>query len=89
MSLQTLSSGFETSENGKVFRFTAMGAWTLHDVARLDEALGRVRLPRPSSGYTAVLDLGAVERLDTAGAWLLHRTAKAWEAAACLQNSMG
>jgi len=77
---QARAPGFRVELRGTTFRLIATGAWTVAEVADLDKALKRLRVPiPPTPEFTGEMDIAGIAEIDTAGAWLLQRTARAWQ----------
>ena len=72
--------GFKIGLEGKAFRLTASGSWTIREAAIIDEELSKLNVPvPPTPDFVGIMDISGIEQLDTAGAWLLNRTAIRWE----------
>jgi len=72
MDLDTIGAeaGLDRGTAGGITRLTARGAWTIDNVARLENDVDAAAA-EPSG--RVVVDLSAVSPIDTAGAWLIHR----------------
>ena len=72
MDLDTIGAeaGLDRGTAGGITRLTARGAWTIDNVARLENDVDAAT-QEPSG--RVVVDLSAVSPIDTAGAWLIHR----------------
>jgi phospholipid/cholesterol/gamma-HCH transport system permease protein len=72
MDLDTIGAeaGLDRGTAGGITRLTARGAWTIENVARLENDVDAAT-EEPSG--RVVVDLSAVSPIDTAGAWLIHR----------------
>ncbi|ODR93882.1 hypothetical protein AUC70_09690 [Methyloceanibacter stevinii] len=80
LSTEIEAPGFRVELRGTTFRLVATGAWTISEVAVLDEELKRLKVPiPPSSEFTGEMDISGIAEIDTSGAWLLQRTASAWQ----------
>ena len=64
-------AGLAVEPAGDALRLTLSGAWTMPNLAAVDEPLRSVSAPR---GRDVVIDAKALSAFDTGGAWLLHRT---------------
>lgn len=62
--------GLERSAQGDAIRLTARGAWTIDNVASLENAVSR---ELATASGTVVVDISDVSPIDTAGAWLIRR----------------
>ncbi len=82
--------GFNVELRGTTFRLVATGAWTVREVATLEPALMRLRVPiPPTPEFTGQMDVSGIAELDTAGAWLLQKTSARWEQGGLKTNFAG